>query len=620
MATTTKNMQVTTGNANASVTAQVTDSMPGVPCPGPAGYIYKGLRYVPVFADPIEWNSGNSYEAFTIVMHEGNSYTSKQSVPVGIDIANETFWVKTFDFNAQLESVRNSIKPQIYETLQTASVSKNLKQGDIIETSGKFAAGDRGGAIYLLDGGDNPDAVINNVNAHIINDYRTPEMYYTSPNPSDCSPFFTQAMNASKMVKAEGVYNVTTPIIIDNEHTVININKVNSTVLNYPTVVLNANYSSIDISFMNIVRGIEVDQPYAQTGTTVGISVRGSYNTIKITESRRFTCAVEFAGINKACIYNSCIVSYASCSNGVAFNNQGTGYTNGNMVRDSIFEISSSIYDHSGVIAISDSYIMNANTLEFAIESTPDSNNVAIVNLSNARGWNIKVTRSEINVNDNPNNVIEAVKFSNTTFQNKVEVYFNWNYYTVNDLGTKNSVIFDYANKSVIVATEKQDFYDESKLEWNAAHTVYRVRNLIPFNMSTQKAENAFDTVQCLPLAVVGDNPALRVICDNESYVYARFFDSSRTIITDAVVSENFYEYTSLNYEATSNENIRGNTTRVTKGILTIPENVAYIELYLNRAHQNIQLFTNSLSLDSQATRYFQPWEDIATNVARINA
>ena len=110
MATTTKNMQVVAGNANASVTAQVTDSMPGVPCPGPAGYTYKGLRYVPVFADPAEWSSANSYEALTIVLHEGSSYTSKQAVPVGIDISNETFWALTGNYNAQVEQYRQEVK------------------------------------------------------------------------------------------------------------------------------------------------------------------------------------------------------------------------------------------------------------------------------------------------------------------------------------------------------------------------------------------------------------------------------------------------------------------------------------------------------------------------------
>ena len=109
MAEMTKQMNVQAGNATASVTTTVRDSMPAVPCPGVAGYKYTGLRYVPKFADPIEWNSTNSYEALTIVINQGNSYTSKQAVPVGVDISNETFWAKTFDFNAQLENTRHEL-------------------------------------------------------------------------------------------------------------------------------------------------------------------------------------------------------------------------------------------------------------------------------------------------------------------------------------------------------------------------------------------------------------------------------------------------------------------------------------------------------------------------------
>ena len=42
---------------------------------------YIGARYVPKFADPVEWNSALSYEALTIVTHLGNSFTSKKPVP-----------------------------------------------------------------------------------------------------------------------------------------------------------------------------------------------------------------------------------------------------------------------------------------------------------------------------------------------------------------------------------------------------------------------------------------------------------------------------------------------------------------------------------------------------------
>lgn len=109
MAESTKNMTVGAGSASASVTATVTDQMPGVPCPATPGYTYTGMRYVPVFADPPEWSSANTYEPLEIVIHEGNSYTSKTFVPVGIDISNSQYWVNTGNFNMQLEQYRQQV-------------------------------------------------------------------------------------------------------------------------------------------------------------------------------------------------------------------------------------------------------------------------------------------------------------------------------------------------------------------------------------------------------------------------------------------------------------------------------------------------------------------------------
>lgn len=64
---------------------------------------YIGARYVPVFADPIQWDNTLSYEPLTVVMNLGTSYVSRQSVPAGIAIDNETYWVRWADYNAQLE-------------------------------------------------------------------------------------------------------------------------------------------------------------------------------------------------------------------------------------------------------------------------------------------------------------------------------------------------------------------------------------------------------------------------------------------------------------------------------------------------------------------------------------
>ena len=67
---------------------------------------YIGARYVPVIAYPIEWDNTKVYEPLTIVSHEGNSYTSRQAVPAGIDITNTTFWALTGNYNAQIEQYR----------------------------------------------------------------------------------------------------------------------------------------------------------------------------------------------------------------------------------------------------------------------------------------------------------------------------------------------------------------------------------------------------------------------------------------------------------------------------------------------------------------------------------
>lgn len=80
---------------------------PDAPAPGVRQYV--GARYVPVFADPLEWSDTIGYEPLTVVLHEGNSYTSRQSVPVGVDIGNATYWAETGNYNAQIEAYRQEV-------------------------------------------------------------------------------------------------------------------------------------------------------------------------------------------------------------------------------------------------------------------------------------------------------------------------------------------------------------------------------------------------------------------------------------------------------------------------------------------------------------------------------
>lgn len=81
--------------------------MPCAPCP-PSQYV--GSRYVPIFADPIEWDIHKSYESLTIVTHDGESYTSKCNVGPGVDITNTRYWAKTGAYNAQVEQYKNEVK------------------------------------------------------------------------------------------------------------------------------------------------------------------------------------------------------------------------------------------------------------------------------------------------------------------------------------------------------------------------------------------------------------------------------------------------------------------------------------------------------------------------------
>ena len=80
---------------------------------------YIGARYVPVFADPVEHDENKAYEPLTIVTHKGDSYTSKQAVPTGIEIHNSKYWVRTSKFSQQIEEYRNEVREE-----QTRAINK----------------------------------------------------------------------------------------------------------------------------------------------------------------------------------------------------------------------------------------------------------------------------------------------------------------------------------------------------------------------------------------------------------------------------------------------------------------------------------------------------------------
>ena len=94
------------------VLAQRIAAMADTPTDAPAKGVrqYVGARYVPVFANPLEWSDTREYEPLTIVMHQGNSFTSMQYVPTGISIADTAYWALTGNYNAQVEAYRAEVR------------------------------------------------------------------------------------------------------------------------------------------------------------------------------------------------------------------------------------------------------------------------------------------------------------------------------------------------------------------------------------------------------------------------------------------------------------------------------------------------------------------------------
>ena len=97
------------------------------PPPGCGPSMYVGARYVPKFADPIEWDTERGYESLTIVTYKGESYTSKCPVPPGIDIKNERYWALTGAYNAQVEEYKNQVKDLSEQVTGFASDNKEFR-------------------------------------------------------------------------------------------------------------------------------------------------------------------------------------------------------------------------------------------------------------------------------------------------------------------------------------------------------------------------------------------------------------------------------------------------------------------------------------------------------------
>lgn len=100
---------------------------------------YIGARYVPVFAG--DWDQTREYEALTVVQYQGDSYTSKMYVPVGIDISNTMYWIKSANFNQQVAAMGSRIdalQGQYDQDIEDLQGDVEDVQGSITELTGRM--------------------------------------------------------------------------------------------------------------------------------------------------------------------------------------------------------------------------------------------------------------------------------------------------------------------------------------------------------------------------------------------------------------------------------------------------------------------------------------------------
>lgn len=186
---------------------------------------YIGPLVGPVFADPAEWTSTRSYEALNVVLHEGNSYTARQDVPVGVQITNEDYWLETGNYNAQLEAYRNSVLQYIAAISHMGFVAATLN--DVSEFSGILDTSD-----YVMTFNRNADdnvccywQVVDNAEPngmdfvligskilHLLNNTNINALGATT-SLSDISSYFNRAINnttdSNRTVQLNaGIYNV----------------------------------------------------------------------------------------------------------------------------------------------------------------------------------------------------------------------------------------------------------------------------------------------------------------------------------------------------------------------------------------------------------------------------
>ena len=88
------------------------------------------------FADPITWDITEQYTALTCVIdRDGTAYLSKQPVPAGIAISNTDYWLPIFNYDDNINQLRDNIA---YNTRNMDTIGVDLKKDDLVFWAGNI--------------------------------------------------------------------------------------------------------------------------------------------------------------------------------------------------------------------------------------------------------------------------------------------------------------------------------------------------------------------------------------------------------------------------------------------------------------------------------------------------
>ena len=315
---------------------------------------YVGARYVPKFANPVEWAADTSYEALTIVTFNNASYTSKIQVPptVGNPANNPQYWALTGNYNAQVEQYRQETEnlkiitenynaqveqyrqetedvkinySKCFNTAANMIADASLTEGMIVKTLGYNKIDDNGGAFYKIyntkeQNSEHYENLSNGKYALLVpNGYITPEMFGASGDGVTDDTVSIQncidaAMSNGRTIKCYSgkTYLITSAININNRLN-IDINK---------SIILCTSDTAFNITMPSIIDYTETEKnifnmnvKYTGTsGGTIGFNIINGNFTEFTGSINNFETAIKITGGAECSFKNISIVGNNSAN------------------------------------------------------------------------------------------------------------------------------------------------------------------------------------------------------------------------------------------------------------------------------------------------------------------